>query len=63
LIFRKARAGELPEGSGLYEVYRLMDEIDVNKEGVLGAKTFFEAKVHYFSASLFNHNKFYYVTH
>lgn len=49
LIFRKARAGELPEGSGLYEVYRLMDEIDVNKEGVLGAKTFFEAKIDHLS--------------
>lgn len=45
LIFRKARAGELPEGSGLYEVYRLMEEIDVGKEGVKGAKNFFEVKI------------------
>jgi Ca2+-binding EF-hand superfamily protein len=45
LIFRKAMAGELPEDSGLYDVYRLMSEIDVDKEGVKGAKNFFEAKI------------------
>jgi len=45
LIFRKAMAGEFPEGSGLYDIYRLMTEIDVDKEGVKGAKNFFEAKI------------------
>jgi EF-hand domain-containing family member D2 len=45
LIFRKAQAGELPEDSGLYDIYRNMTEIDVDKEGVKGAKNFFEAKV------------------
>ena len=44
LIFRKAAAGEL-KSSGLNEVYRQMHEIDVDKEGVKGAKNFFEAKV------------------
>ena len=46
LIFRKAAAGELAEDSGLYEIYRQMEEIDVDKEGVKGAKNFFQAKVH-----------------
>jgi len=45
LIFRKSRAGEIAEGSGLYDLYRTMHEIDVDKEGVKGAKNFFEAKV------------------
>ena len=45
LIFRKAQAGELTEESGLYDLYRTMQEIDVEKEGVKGAKNFFEAKV------------------
>ncbi|KAK0150551.1 EF-hand domain-containing protein D2 [Merluccius polli] len=45
LIFRKAAAGELPEDSGLGVLARL-SEIDVSTEGVKGAKTFFEAKVH-----------------
>ena len=45
LIFRKAMAGELSKDSGLFEVYRQMSEIDVDKEGVKGAKNFFEAKV------------------
>jgi len=45
LIFRKALAGELTEDSGLYDLYRLVTEIDVQKEGVKGAKNFFEAKV------------------
>jgi len=44
LIFRKAAAGEL-QCSGLNEVYKQMHEIDVDKEGVKGAKHFFEAKV------------------
>jgi len=47
LIFRKALAGELSEDSGLYDIYCLMAEIDVQKEGVKGAKNFFEAKVRY----------------
>ncbi|XP_072222609.1 EF-hand domain-containing protein D2 [Leuresthes tenuis] len=45
LIFRKAAAGELAEDSGLIVLARL-SEIDVSTEGVKGAKTFFEAKVH-----------------
>lgn len=42
LVFRKARAGELDENSGLGQLAR---EIDVEKVGVNGAKEFFEAKV------------------
>ncbi|MCI4380796.1 hypothetical protein PGIGA_G00244150 [Pangasianodon gigas] len=45
LIFRKAAAGELAEDSGLCVLARL-SEIDVSTEGVKGAKSFFEAKVH-----------------
>ncbi|KAH9513495.1 EF-hand domain-containing protein D2 [Bulinus truncatus] len=45
LIFRKAAAGELEEDSGLYELYKNMDEIDVDAEGVKGAKNFFQAKI------------------
>lgn len=45
LIFRKAAAGELEEGSGLYDLYANLTEIDVDKEGVKGAKNFFQAKV------------------
>ena len=45
LIFRKALAGELDEDSGLFDIYRIVTEIDVQKEGVKGAKNFFEAKV------------------
>lgn len=45
LIFRKAAAGELQEDSGLYDLYKNMDEIDVDIEGVKGAKNFFQAKV------------------
>lgn len=45
LIFRKALAGELDEDSGLYDLYRIVTEIDVQKEGVKGAKNFFEAKI------------------
>lgn len=44
LVFRKARAGELDEDSGLGQLARLT-EIDVEKVGVNGAKDFFEAKV------------------
>ncbi|XP_020630503.1 EF-hand domain-containing protein D2-like [Orbicella faveolata] len=44
LIFRKAAAGELEEGSGLSELARLA-EIDVDEVGVGGAAKFFEAKV------------------
>ena len=32
-------------GSGLMDIYRLVSEIDVDKEGVKGAKNFFQAKV------------------
>jgi hypothetical protein len=45
LIFRKAAAGELEEGSGLMDLYSNMTEIDVDAEGVKGAKNFFQAKV------------------
>ncbi|KAK3087728.1 hypothetical protein FSP39_009734 [Pinctada imbricata] len=51
LIFRKAAAGELVEGSGLMDLYSNMDEIDVDKEGVKGAKNFFQAKIEAQSAS------------
>ena len=44
LIFRKAAAGELEEGSGLSELARL-SEVDISDVGVKGAKDFFEAKV------------------
>ncbi|KAH3821276.1 EF-hand domain-containing protein D2-like [Dreissena polymorpha] len=45
LIFRKAAAGELAEDSGLADLYRNVSEIDVDKEGVKGAKNFFTAKI------------------
>lgn len=44
MVFRKARAGELEEDSGLSQLVRLT-EIDVEKVGVNGAKEFFQAKV------------------
>lgn len=44
LIFHKAAAGELQEDSGLMALAKL-SEIDVAREGVKGAKDFFEAKV------------------
>lgn len=50
LIFRKAAAGELVEGSGL-SVLAQLSEIDVSTEGVKGAKSFFEAKVQAISDS------------
>ncbi|CAN9515975.1 unnamed protein product [Ophioblennius macclurei] len=50
LIFRKAAAGELAEGSGL-SVLAQLSEIDVSTEGVKGAKSFFEAKVQAISDS------------
>ncbi|XP_048772448.1 EF-hand domain-containing protein D2-like [Ostrea edulis] len=45
LIFRKAHAGELEAGSGLMDLFENMTEIDVDKEGVKGAKNFFQAKI------------------
>lgn len=45
LIFRKAAAGELEEGSGLLDLYANITEIDVDKEGVKGAKNFFQSKI------------------
>ncbi|KAL3861460.1 hypothetical protein ACJMK2_007494 [Sinanodonta woodiana] len=45
LIFRKAAAGELSQNCGLYELYQNVTEIDVDKEGVAGAKNFFQAKI------------------
>lgn len=44
IIYRKARAGELDAFSGLGQLASLT-EIDVDKEGVGGAKNFFEAKI------------------
>lgn len=44
LIFRKAKAGELVEESGLSQLAKLT-EIDVEQVGVGGAKNFFEAKI------------------
>ncbi|XP_045476397.1 EF-hand domain-containing protein D2 homolog [Harmonia axyridis] len=44
LVYRKARAGELDEDSGLGQLAKLT-EIDVDKVGVNGAKNFFEAKI------------------
>lgn len=51
LIFRKAAAGELEEGSGLLDLYANVTEIDVDKEGVKGAKNFFQAKIEQQTAS------------
>ncbi|KAF3425302.1 hypothetical protein E2986_10770 [Frieseomelitta varia] len=44
LIYRKARAGELEQDSGLGQLARLT-EVDVDEVGVTGAKHFFEAKI------------------
>jgi len=44
LIFRKAAAGQLQLGSGLGALASLTS-VDVTKEGVGGAKNFFEAKI------------------
>ena len=44
-IFRMGRSGELTQGSGLFNLYAQISEIDVAKEGVQGAAGFFEAKV------------------
>ncbi|XP_061197663.1 EF-hand domain-containing protein D2-like [Saccostrea echinata] len=51
LIFRKANAGELEAGSGLMALFENMTEIDVDKEGVKGAKNFFQAKIEQQTAS------------
>ncbi|XP_028393783.1 EF-hand domain-containing protein D2-like [Dendronephthya gigantea] len=53
LIFRKAAAGELVDGSGLSELARL-SEVDISDVGVKGAKSYFEAKVNELAQS----NKF-----
>lgn len=42
--YRKARSGDLDMDSGLGELARLT-EINVNEVGVVGAKSFFEAKI------------------
>ncbi|KAK9701979.1 EF-hand domain pair [Popillia japonica] len=44
LVYRKAKAGELHEDSGLAKLAALT-EVDVDKVGVNGAKEFFEAKI------------------
>lgn len=41
---RKAKAGDLDHDSGLSQLARLT-EIDVDEVGVVGAKSFFEAKI------------------
>jgi len=51
LIFRKAAAGEL-RNDGLLEIYRHVQEVDVDAEGVKGAKNFFEAKVPLYCTSM-----------
>jgi len=51
MIFRKAAAGELAEDSGLFDLYKNMDEIDVDVEGVKGAKNFFQSKIEQLSSS------------
>ncbi len=52
LIFRKALSEnhdiENAKSSILYQLYSMIFEIDVSKEGVCGAKNFFEAKVKIF---------------
>ncbi|XP_054769073.1 EF-hand domain-containing protein D2 homolog [Lytechinus pictus] len=54
LIFKKAAAGELAEGSGLSQLAQLT-EINVDETGVGGAKDFFESKIKVQSQE----NKFY----
>jgi hypothetical protein len=44
LIFRKLACGELQLDNGLAELAAL-GSIDVTKEGVIGARNFFQAKV------------------
>lgn len=44
IYYRKAKAGDLDSGSGLSELARLT-EINVEEVGVVGAKSFFEAKI------------------
>jgi hypothetical protein len=44
MIFRKAKNGELKQDSALQQLYSQLYEIDVGKEGVKGAKNFFEAQ-------------------
>ncbi|KAG8445406.1 hypothetical protein GDO86_010260 [Hymenochirus boettgeri] len=50
LIFHKAAAGELQDDSGLMALAKL-SEIDVDVEGVKGAKNFFEAKAQALSSA------------
>jgi hypothetical protein len=59
LIYRKARAGELQQDSGLSQLARLT-EVDVDEVGVSGAKHFFEAKV-YVCSQLFYLFPFYFI--
>ncbi len=44
---------ENEKSSILYQLYSMLFEIDVSKEGVCGAKNFFEAKVKIFFQNLF----------
>ena len=44
LIFRKAASGKIRKMSGLHSIAKL-SQIDVHKEGVGGARSFFEAKI------------------
>lgn len=43
-VYRKAKAGDLNSDSGLCQLARLT-EINVEEVGVVGAKSFFEAKI------------------
>lgn len=56
LFCRKARAGELETDSGL-DAFARLTEINVDKVGVNGAKTFFEAKIEELSKSNRFHNE------
>lgn len=52
LIYRKAKAGELAEESGLSKL-AMLTEINVEEVGVGGAKNFFEAKVIFMHLNVF----------
>ena len=56
LIFRKAAAGELIQDSGLYEIYKQLTVVDVDKEGVKGAANFFATKVRWRCTSVHYHS-------
>ncbi|OAF67461.1 EF-hand domain-containing protein D1 [Intoshia linei] len=45
MIFEKVRMGEVDKDSTLYSIYSQITSIDVDEEGVKGAKGFFESKI------------------